>query len=153
MFLDSVLLNLEDSKIFKEGIKFCSYFSTTDLRFHPSGSATPGEPGEAYPSPSPSLSLSHFFCVAKRKKGNKGRTERVSKQKLLKGCYQGQNVTVLAILERLEFKNVSCRPTIVADNTFQCSMAPPLWNLICRPCPCTITSMDYSAPKCSCSVN
>ena len=30
--------------------------------------------------------------------------ERVSKQKLLKGCHQGQNVTVLAIQERLEFK-------------------------------------------------
>ena len=37
------------------------------------------------------------FCVAKRKKGNKGKHERVSKQKLLKGCHQGQNVTVLAI--------------------------------------------------------
>ena len=47
-------------------------------------------------------------------------------QKLLKGCYQGQNVTVLAILECLEFKIFSCPPTMVADNTFQCSMAPPL---------------------------
>ena len=27
------------------------------------------------------------FCVAKRKKGNKGKKERVSKQKLLKGCH------------------------------------------------------------------
>ena len=64
------------------------------------------------------------FCVAKRKKGNKGKKERLSKQKLLKGCHQGQNVTVLAILERLEFKNFSGRPTMVADNTCQCSMAP-----------------------------
>ena len=37
------------------------------------------------------------------------------KKKLLKGCHQGQNVTVLAILARLELKN-----------TFQCSMVPPL---------------------------
>ena len=40
-------------------------------------------------------------------------------------CYQGQNVAVLIILERLEFKNVSCWPTMVVDNTFQCSMVPP----------------------------
>ena len=35
---------------------------------------------------------------------NKGKKERVLKQQLLKGYHQGQNVTVLAILERLEFK-------------------------------------------------
>ena len=62
-----------------------------------------------------------LFCVAKRKKGDKGKNERVSKQKLLKGCHQGQSIIVLAILERLEFKNFSCRPTMVADNTFQFS--------------------------------
>ena len=39
----------------------------------------------------------HIFCVAKTKKGNKGEKERVSKQKLLKGCHQGKNVTVLVI--------------------------------------------------------
>ena len=33
--------------------------------------------------------LSPLFCVAKRKKGDKGKKERVSKQKLLKGCHQG----------------------------------------------------------------
>ena len=56
-----------------------------------------------------------LFCVAKRKKGNKGKEESVSKQKLLKGCHQGQNVTPLAILERLEFKNFSCWPTMVGE--------------------------------------
>ena len=75
-----------------------------------------------------------LFCVAKRKKGNKGKKERVSKQKLLKDCHQGQDVTVLAILERLKFKNFSCRPTMVTDNTFQCSMAPPLWQPFYRRC-------------------
>ena len=35
-----------------------------------------------------------LFCVAKRKKGDKGKNERVSKQKLLKGCHQGQNIIV-----------------------------------------------------------
>ena len=67
-----------------------------------------------------------LFCVTKRKKGKKRKKERLSKQKLLKGCHQGQNVTVLAILECLEFKIFSGRPTMVADNTCQCSMAPPL---------------------------
>ena len=47
---------------------------------------------------------SPLFSVAKRKKGNKEKKERVSRQKLLKGCHQGENVTVLAIIERLEFK-------------------------------------------------
>ena len=63
----------------------------------------------------------------------KEKKERVSKQKLLKHCHQGQKVTVLDILERLEFKSFSCRPVMAADNTFQCSMAPPLWNLFRRP--------------------
>ena len=84
--------------------------------------ATTGGP-EAMTPPSPPPPL---FCVAKRKKGNQGKKERFSKQKLLKGCHQGQNITVLAILECLEFKNFYCQPTMVADNTFQCSMAPPL---------------------------
>ena len=56
----------------------------------------------------------------------KEKKERISKQNLFKGCYQGQNVTVLAILERLEFKNSSGRPAMVAGNTCQCSMAPAL---------------------------
>ena len=59
----------------------------------------------------------HTFFAAKRKKGNKGKKERVSKQKLLKACHQGENVTVLAILERLEFKiflvGQPWRPTIL----------------------------------------
>ena len=46
-------------------------------------------------------------------------------QKLSKGCHQGQNIIVLAILERLEFKTFYYRPTMVADNTFQCSTAHP----------------------------
>ena len=61
----------------------------------------------------------------KRKKGNKGKKERVSKQKLLKGCHQGQYIIVLAILEPLEFENFSCRPAMVADNTLKCSMNIP----------------------------
>ena len=47
----------------------------------------------------------------------------LDEQKLLQDCRQGQNVTVLAILERLEFKNFSYQRTMMADNTFQCSMA------------------------------
>ena len=63
-----------------------------------------------------------------KKKGNKGKKERVSKQKLLTvNCrHQGQNVTVLTILEHLESKNFSYWPTMVTDNIFQCSIGPPL---------------------------
>ena len=74
-----------------------------------------------------------FFAEKKEKKGNKGKKERVSKHKLLIGCHQGENVTALVILERLEFNNFSCRPTMVADNTFQCSIALSLSNPLHRP--------------------
>ena len=77
--------------------------------------------GAGGPWPFPAL-----FCVAKRKKRNKGKKQRVLKQKLLKDCHQSQIVTVLAILERLEFKNFSSQPTMVADNTFEYTMAPLL---------------------------
>ena len=70
--------------------------------------------------------VSSRFCVAKRRKGEKREKQRVSKRILLKCCHRGQNVTVLTILERLEFKKFSCRPTMVADNTFQYYMALPL---------------------------
>ena len=77
-----------------------------------------------------------LWCfVGKRKKENKGKKERIPRQKLLKGCHESLNVTVLAILERLlEFRNFSCQPTMVAGNIFQCSMAPPLWNPFPRSC-------------------
>ena len=74
------------------------------------------------------------FFVAKRKKGNKGKKERASKQKLLKRCYQGQNVAVLAILGYLEFKSFFVGQEMVADNTFQCFVARPFWNPFRRPC-------------------
>ena len=45
--------------------------------------------GHAPPHPSP------YFCVTNGKKRNKEKKELVSKQKHLKGCHQGQNVTVL----------------------------------------------------------
>ena len=41
-------------------------------------------------------------CLKQNRKTKK--KERVSKQKLLKGCHQGKNVTVLVIQESLEFK-------------------------------------------------
>ena len=67
----------------------------------------------------------HTFLRSEKKKGGK-KKKRVSWQKLLKGRHQGQNVTVLGLLERIEFKNFSCQPTMAVDDTFQCSMAPPL---------------------------
>ena len=72
------------------------------------------------------------FCQAKRKIGNKGKRERVSRRKLLKCYHQVLNVPVLAIPERLEFKiflvNQPWWPTIL-----QCFVALPLWNPFCRP--------------------
>ena len=68
------------------------------------------------------------FSRSIKKKGNQ-REKRKSfkaKQKLLKGCYQGQNVTILVILVRLEIKNFPCQLTMVADSTFQYFMVPPL---------------------------
>ena len=64
-----------------------------------------------------------IFCVAKEKK--KRRKESFNAE-TIKRLTSVQNVTVLAILERLEFKNFSCRPTMVTGSAFQCSMAPPL---------------------------
>ena len=41
--------------------------------------------------------IAPIFCRAKIKKRKKGKRERVPKQKLSKGCHQGQNVTVLVM--------------------------------------------------------
>ena len=54
--------------------------------------------------------LPHFLR-SKKKKGKQRKKERASNQKLLNGCQQGQIVTVLGILERLELKIFSCQPT------------------------------------------
>ena len=62
-----------------------------------------------------------LFCEAKRKKGNKGKKERVSKQKLLKGCNQIQNVIAIVILELVDFKyllsaNLGGRPILLVSH-------------------------------------
>ena len=52
-----------------------------------------------------------LFLRSKKKKGEQRKNrkiEKAAKQKLLKSCHQGQNVAVLAILERLESKKCSC---------------------------------------------
>ena len=67
-----------------------------------------------------------LFCKQKEERKIKEKKERHSKQKLLRGCHQAQNVTVLAILEGLKFKIFPFRPTMLADGTCQCSMALPL---------------------------
>ena len=81
------------------------------LTYFLSGPATPG--GEAWSS--------HFFASQKEKRKQSGKKERVSPQKISKECHHGQNFTVLAIPERLEFKKFSFRPTLVANNSFQYS--------------------------------
>ena len=44
-----------------------------------------------------------FLCY-KKKKQKQSKKQRILKQKLLKDCHQIQNFTILAVLERLEFK-------------------------------------------------
>ena len=52
------------------------------------------------------------FLNNSKKKG-KEKEKRKSFKKLFKGFHPGQNVTVLAILERLEFKNFLRRPPAI----------------------------------------
>ena len=59
--------------------------------------------GPCLPPPPPLLPCPLLFLVQQKEKGNK-EEQNVSKQKLLKSCHQDQNVTILAILEHLEFK-------------------------------------------------
>ena len=102
-------------------------FSEVRFNFFFQGSGGKHLPGPATPRGRgchASLLLSPTFLRSKKKKGKLREKKRFSKQKLLKTCHQGQNVTVLAILECIELKKFSCRPTMVAANTFQCSMAP-----------------------------
>ena len=47
--------------------------------------------------PTPTVS---FFAYQKKKR----KKQRIPKQKLSRGCHQDQNVTVLAILEHLQFE-------------------------------------------------
>ena len=46
----------------------------------------------------------------------------------------GGHVSVLAILERLEFKRFTFPPIMVTGNTFQCSVTLQLWNSFRLPC-------------------
>ena len=92
-----------------------SIFSTTrhflaQQRKQMKGSSGPATPtrGSGLPPTPPTPPSLLLFCIAKRKKASKGKNERIPKQKLLKSCNQGQNVTVLAILGRLELKKFSC---------------------------------------------
>ena len=62
-------------------------------RRHQGDALHPQSPPPPQPPPAPPP----LFCVAKRKKGDESQKEKVSKQKLLNGCYQGQNIIVLAI--------------------------------------------------------
>ena len=58
------------------------------------------------------------FCMGKSEKGNKEKKERVSEQKLIIDCQQRQNVTVLAILERLVSKTV-LRNFVISTQLFK----------------------------------
>ena len=42
------------------------------------------------------------FCIAEKNKNNRKKKKGIQSRKYLKGCHQGQNITVLVILERLE---------------------------------------------------
>ena len=110
-------------KKYSQSFSFCS-------RVNRAGD-TRGGRGAMPPRPHPPPPI---FFRSKNKIGKKRKKGKSFKAKTIKrGCHQRQNVTVLAILERLEFKKFSCRPTMLADIPFQCSMARPLWNPFRRP--------------------
>ena len=66
------------------------------------------------------------FLQSKKKKGKQREKRKSFKAEIIKRLSLRSNVTVLTILECLEFKTFFCRPTMVAENIFQCSVTPPL---------------------------
>ena len=66
--------------------------------------------GHALPPPPPPT----FLCSKKKKGRQRGKR---------KG-FKAETIKSLIILERLEYAKFSCRKTMVADNTFQCSIPP-----------------------------
>ena len=64
------------------------------------------------------LTFAKDLLRSKKKKERQRQKREGFKAETIKSCHQGQNIIVLAILERLESENVSCRPIMVADNTF-----------------------------------
>ena len=95
-----------------------------DLMMYWSGPAILEEPG----------AMGLPFLRIKNKKGEQREKRKTFKAETIKRLSPRLKCYCLAILERLEFKNFSGRSTMVADNTCQCSMAPPLWNPFRRPC-------------------
>ena len=82
------------------------------------------------PPPPPPPPPPRTFLRRKKKKEKKGKKERFSKQKLLKGCHQGQNATVLAILECLEFLSANyggrqCFSVFHGPSDFEIHFASP----------------------------
>ena len=74
----------------------------------PAGPATAEEPGAWSP---------HIFAQQKEKE-KQSKKRKSLKAKLLKDYQKSQNVTTLAVLERLEFRNFSCWRIMVADRYF-----------------------------------
>ena len=102
------------------------------------GACLPPPPHPPTHPPPPTHTHTHththtFLCSKKQKRKTKEKRKKRKKETVLKCCHQGQNVTVLAILEHLEFKDFSCWPTMVTDNRIQGSMPPLLWNQFRRP--------------------
>ena len=82
----------------------------TQHRFN-SGPATSEWPDGPCPPPPPPPT---FLCSKKKKGRQRGKR---------KG-FKAETIKSLIILERLEYENFSCLKTMVADNTFQCSIPP-----------------------------
>ena len=99
IFLNCDLLELEIRNSYKK--RYCNYVCFRFLQ----GRQHLGRSGEGA-CPSPPLPHTHTLFLAYQKEKNETKKkERFSKQKLWKGCHKGQNVTVLATLERLEFNH------------------------------------------------
>ena len=88
----------------------------------------PERPG----GPCPPLLFSTFLRSKKKKGRQRKKGKGVSKQKLLKGCHQGQNAIVLAILEPLEF-NFFLSDNHGSRQYFSVFHGPPLLNPFHKP--------------------
>ena len=62
------------------------------------------------------------FLRSKKKKGNKGKKEN----------FKAETIKRLSLKLKRYYFSHSRVSRILADNTFQCSMAPPLWNSFLR---------------------
>ena len=69
------------------------------------------------------------FLHRKKKRETKGKRKSF-KAETFKRLSPRSKCYCFSLLKRVDFQNISFRLTMVAENTFQCCLAPPLWLLV-----------------------